>query len=67
MGYGAVSGTEEEEQMASASNKPGEHESDGSLLDLLGCEEKEVNLDSSTGEAEVNGHAQNEPEAVLQH
>jgi len=52
--------------MASDSNKPGEHESDGSLLDL-GCEEKEVNLDSSTGDAEVNGHAQNEAEPILQH
>ena len=53
--------------MGSTSKKPQEHESDGSLLDLLGCEEKEVNLDSSMGDAEVNGHAQNEPAAILQH
>ena len=52
--------------MGSTSKKPQDHESDGSLLDLLGCEEKEVNLDSSMGDAEVNGHGQNEATAILQ-
>ena len=53
--------------MASTSKKHQEHDTDGSLLDLLGCEEKEVNLDSSMGDAEANGHGQNEPAAILQH
>ena len=54
------SASNEDNQMASDSQKPGEQQSDESLLDLLNCEEKEVNLDSSQGDAEVNGHSEND-------
>jgi hypothetical protein len=57
----AICEPHESGHVESNSKEPREHDSDGSLLDLLGCEEKEVNLESSMSDAEINGHWQDEP------
>jgi len=51
----AICEPHESGHVESNSKEPREHDSDGSLLDLLGCEEKEVNLESSMSDAEING------------